>query len=220
MQKSHKITLCVFPSITDLNHPNVSFFFCINITKGLKLNSDIKLAQTCSIDHCKQMTIVENVRCNCCDKIYRTFRVSFCFNFCIVWAHNEGWDSVELALPIYSKPDGARTHVIDKQPYLTGKAYLEIQIQREIQRMQIQKMTISPTVGWLLSIIVMFPPATWEHCTSPPALRSSTSSPPSSPPSPPSSSSTSSSSTSSSSSPSNSQPIVTYLVSTSRLHGN
>ena len=90
------------------------------------------------------MTIVENVRCNCCDKIYRTFRVSFCFNFCIVWAHNEGWDSVELALPIYSKPDGARTHVIDKQPYLTGKAYLEIQIQREIQSMEIKKMMIRP----------------------------------------------------------------------------
>ena len=176
----------------------MSFFFSINITRSLKLNSDIKLAQTCSIDHCKQMTIVENVRCNCCDKIYRTFRVSFCFNFCIVWAHNEGWDSVELALPIYSKPDGARTHVIDKQPYLTGKAYLEIQIQREIQRMQIKKMTISPTVGWLLSIIVMFPPATWEHCTSPPALTRSSTSSASSPPSSPSSSSTWSSATSSS----------------------
>ena len=160
----------------------MSFFFCITITKNLKLNSDIKLAQTCSIDHCKQMTIVENVRCNCCDKIYRTFRVSFCFNFCIVWAHNEGWDSVELALPIYSKPDGAQTHVIDKQPYLTGKAYLEIQVKREKQRMQIQKMTISPTVGWLLSIIVMFPPATWQHCTSPPALTRSSTSPTSSPP--------------------------------------
>ena len=29
---------------------------------------------------------------------------------------------------------------------------------------------ISLTVGWLLSIIVMFPPASWEHCTAPPAL--------------------------------------------------
>ena len=131
-----------------MKNPYVSFFFCINITKGLKLNSDIKLAQTCSIDHCKQMTIVENVRCNCCDKIYRTFRVSFCFNFCIVWAHNEGWDSVELALPIYSWPDGLPTHVIDKRPYLTG---IQIQAQTKIQLTKSNTKT-DQCHGWFVAL--------------------------------------------------------------------
>ena len=45
----------------------------------------MELVQTCSIDHWKQMTILENVCFNCRDEIYRTFRDSFWFNFCIVW---------------------------------------------------------------------------------------------------------------------------------------
>ena len=56
------------------------------------------------------------------------------FHFALISAlsgphNNEGRDCVELALPIYSSPDGRPTHVIDKRPYLTAITNLKTQIQ-------------------------------------------------------------------------------------------